>query len=466
MEPRTLDYIAGTCGGKLLQGSGDASVHQIATDSRKVQRGDLFLALAGPRFDGHMYWKEAIERGAVALLLSAEKIPEPLPSAAIISTPDTRAALGQLAAAYRGDFDLPVLAVGGSNGKTTTKDLLASVLGQHGKILANEASFNNDIGVPLTLLNLTQQHQAAVLEVGTNHPGELAPLLRMIRPAMGVLTSIGREHLEFFGDLNGVVDEEGWLGELLPEDGVFFLNGDGPWKDPILRRVRARPVTVGLRPGNDWQATEIQIHSGGTRFLVRAPQRYFSGSYQIKLLGKHQVTNALLAIAVGAEFDLKRDQLQRGLAHCLSPQMRMQLVSLGGLFILDDSYNANADSMKAALETLQELPAAGRRIAVLGDMAELGAEAESAHREVGRKAAASGVEALIAVGRMAGVMAGAAREAGLKQVREFPDTEAALAALTNDFQTGDLVLVKASRSTGLDRMVQAWRRPVVAHLEI
>lgn len=456
MEPRPLEYIARQCGGELIQGVAGAMVYRVSTDSRQVRSGDLFVALAGARLDGHDYLDQAAERGAGALLVSKEKIPARRVACAVIAAPDSRPALGRLAAGYREDFDLPMVAVGGSNGKTTTKDLLASILGQHFKTLSSEASFNNDIGVPLTLLNLTGEHGAAVLEAGTNHPGELRPLLEMIRPGVSVLTSIGQEHLEFFRDLNGVIAEEASLGEVLPEASSFFLYGDGDWKSAILARVRARPITVGLNPGNDWQASDIQVWGEGTRFTVRAPNRYFSGSYRMNLLGRHQVTNALLALAVAAEFDLDREELQQGLLNCPAPKMRMQLVPVNGLSVLDDSYNANPDSVAAALETLRQLPATGRKIAVLGDMAELGEASEAAHRAMGEKAARAGVELLVVIGSMARIAAAAARERGLA-VEEFPDVEAAIAGLEGRFRRGDLILVKASRSSGLERVVRFLR---------
>ena len=212
----------------------------------------------------------------------------------VLVVDDARAALGRLAAAYRREFDLPVIAVGGSNGKTTAKELIASVLRQKLATLWSEASFNNDIGVPLTLLRLEKSHQAAVLEAGTNHPGELAPLVKMIQPKYGVITNIGREHLEFFGDVAGVAQEEGWLAELLPADGKLFVNGDNEWTEQIVRRTRATVVRVGLGEKNDWRAKGIRLDKNGVTFRVEAPKAEFSGEYRINLLGRHQVTNALV----------------------------------------------------------------------------------------------------------------------------------------------------------------------------
>jgi UDP-N-acetylmuramoyl-tripeptide--D-alanyl-D-alanine ligase len=349
------------------------------------------------------------------------------------------------------------VAVGGSNGKTTTKELIASVWRRKVPTLWSEASFNNDIGVPMTLLKLDATHRAAVLEVGTNHPGELAPLAKMIQPRFGVITTIGREHLEFFGDVAGVAQEEGALGEVLPPDGKLFLNGDNEWTDKVAARTKAEVVRVGMNASNVWRARAVQVRTQCVTFRVEAPDAAFAGNYRVNLLGRHQATNALFAIALGAELGLSREEIMNGLEACEPPKMRMQFWESGGVRVLDDAYNANADSMAAALQVLRELSCKGRRVAVLGDMAELGEQREAAHLEVGRLAAEAGVDQLVAVGAMAGVLAKGAREAGLNRVLEIAEVEAAGGALKKFLKPGDVVLLKASRSTRLERVAQALR---------
>lgn len=454
MEARSLDFIRSAGAGELVRGAASLSVTRVVTDSRQVQAGDLFFALPGEHFDGHDFVADAVGRGAAAVVLQRARLPAPLPACAVLAVDDTRRALGRLATEYRKGFNLPVIAVAGSNGKTTTKELLAAVLRQKLTVLWSEASFNNDIGVPLTLLRLERTHQAAVLEAGTNHPGELAPLLSMIQPRYGVMTGIGREHLEFFGDLAGVAREEGWLAELLPPDGKLFLNGDTVWTTRLAQRTRAAVVRVGIAAGNEWRAHNIRIDRQGAVFRVEAPAAGYAGDYRINLLGKHQVFNALLAIAAGVELGLGRPEIQRGLAECLAPKMRLQLWEHNGVRVLDDAYNANADSMLVALETLQDLPCKGRRVAILGDMAELGAHTEAAHEEVGRRVAELGIGQLFVVGKMAPVTARAARSAGLNRVLEFPDAEAAAAAVRSFVKTGDLLLLKASRASRLERIAE------------
>jgi len=458
MEPRSLQSIAAMMEGVLLSGSPDRLVARIATDSRKTEAGDLFFALGGEHFDGHRFLPEAARRGVAAVVAERAKLPPGLEGCGIILVDNTRRALGRLGAAYRRDFHLPIVAVGGSNGKTTTKELIASVLRQSKSILWSEASFNNDIGVPLTLLRLEKTHQAAVLEVGTNHPGELRGLLRMVQPRFGVVTSIGREHLEFFHDLAGVAKEEGEVAEALPKDGALFLNGDNPWSEIIARRTRARVICVGLERHNDCVAREVKMDEHGAAFHVECRYPGLSGEYRIRLLGRHQIVNALLAFAVGAEAGLNRKEIEQGLLACRPARMRLQLCNPAGIRILDDCYNANADSMLAALQTLRELPCLGRRVAVLGDMAELGNCSNAAHLEVGRRAADSRLDQLFAIGRHgAGQIAAAARARGLKTVVEIEEVENAAQAVKEFARPGDVVLVKASRSMRLERITEALR---------
>ncbi|MGA2868552.1 MAG: UDP-N-acetylmuramoyl-tripeptide--D-alanyl-D-alanine ligase, partial [Verrucomicrobiota bacterium] len=286
------------------------------------------------------------------------------------------------------------------------------------------------------------------------HPGELAPLVKMIGPKFGVITNIGREHLEFFGDVAGVAQEEGWLAELLPTDGKLFLSGDNEWAKKIANRTTATVVRAGFGEKNDWRAVKVRLDKNGVTFQVVAPVEGFSGEYRVNLLGRHQVANALFAIAVGAELGVKHAEIQQGLTECQPPKMRMQFWEANGVRVLDDAYNANADSMIAALETLCDLPFQGRRVAVLGDMGELGAHSESAHAEVGRHAAKLGIGQLFAIGKMAAVMAQAARAAGLTRVIEFADVESAVVAVKKFLKTGDVVLLKASRSARLERIAE------------
>lgn len=457
MEPRSVKYIAEGCGGELKRGCAQTQVLRACTDSRQAQRGDVFIAIRGENYDGHQFIRDAVAKGAVSVVVEQGKpVDEDLPVAVIV-VENTRQALGSLGKTYRAEFSLPTIAVCGSNGKTTAKELIASVLKQRLNTLSSEASFNNDIGVPATLLKLSRAHGAAVLEAGTNHPGELRPLLEMIAPRFGVLTNIGREHLEFFGDLAGVAREEGQLAEVLPEAGKLFLNGDNDWAERVAARSRAEVVRLGLGERNDWRATGVRVYSETLSFRVEGPAAEWNGEYRLNLLGRHQVANALFAVALGCELGVLPDAVAKGLAECQGAKMRLQASDLNGIRVVNDAYNANADSMAAALRTLMELPCKGRRVAVLGDMAELGSHACAAHREVGRCAAELGVGQLFAVGKMAAATAGAAREAGLARVLEFTDIESAAPAVKSFLRPGDLLLLKASRSMRLERLAEMLR---------
>ncbi len=456
MEKRTIKFVVEACGGELVWGTADTVYNRVCTDSRQVRAGDLFFAIKGEHFDGHDFVKEATRRGAVGAVVNRQFTRDGLrKNCALVVVDDTRNALGQLAAKHRADLDVMAVAVCGSNGKTTVKEMIAAVLRQQFSTHWSQASYNNDIGVPLTLLGLTAAHEVLVAEAGTNHPGELAPLLRMIRPRYGVLTNIGREHMEFFGDLAAVAQEEGWLAELLPADGLFVIDGDGEWADYLLGRTRARVVKVGLSDKNNWRATDIQVDVQGVSFNVIAPNKDYCGQYRVNLLGRHQAVNALFAIVVGEELGLGRALIQRGLAECKPAPMRLELSERRGIWILNDSYNANAESMAAALRTLAELPCAGRRVAVLGDMAEQGDYSLAVHAEVGRLAAKLGIGQLFAIGKMSAVTARAAREAGLARVMDFADLETAACAVRKFVKPGDLVLLKASRAARFERLAEA-----------
>ncbi len=457
MQPRSLHWIAAKCSGRLAQGEGSLIVERACTDTRQLRPGDLFLAIRGERFDGHAFLQEAHERGVVAVLAEESSLPAVLPPCPVLCVRDTRVALGAIAAAVRAECLLHMVAVVGSNGKTTTKDLIGSILAQRFVTVTSEASFNNEIGVPLTLLRLEKSTQAAVLEVGTNHPGELGPLLSMIQPGFGVLTSIGREHLEHFVDLDGVIREEGTIGPALGEGGTLFMAGGEPWSQEIAGRCRGRKVFAGWGKENDWRISSMGHGSSGTWFRVDSEQCEYRGEYQLNLLGRHQVQLGVLAVAVGAELGLTSAEIRAGLLACPAPKRRLQLHQCGGLRIVDDCYNANPDSVAAALATLREVSNNGRRVVVLGDMGELGSSSQAAHEEVGRSVAASGVDCFFAVGEMSSVLAGAARAAGQRAVHEFTDAASAAEAVKRVLRPGDWVLVKASRACRLETVVETLR---------
>ena len=454
MEPVTLQFIAEASKGTFHpHEAGCVHVSGVCTDSRRLRAGNLFLALCGERFDGHDFLKDSGLKKASAVVVSQNRltdVPQGIPA---VSVPNTREALGHIAAAYRNRFSLPVFCVAGSNGKTTTKELLAALLETQFPTLRSQASFNNDVGVPLSLLELDGSHRAAVLEAGTNHPGELAPLVRLIDPRYGVVPQIGREHLEHFGDIDGVIAEESALGEGLPTDGVLFLNGDCDAARPLASRTQARVVRTGIDAGNDWQARILGNDWNSTRFEVTAPEPEWCGVFEIAVPGRHMVSNALLALAAAAELRVKPEAARKALSCFSGAKQRLQCSEQRGIHWLDDTYNANTDSTLASLQTLSELPCPGRRVAVLGDMAELGDHTAEAHREVGAAAYRLGIDLLVCIGRSAAHTANGA--SGMPQVLVFPDVERATLALRPLLQPGDCVLAKASRSSRLERLFEA-----------
>ncbi len=462
MDVLPIRFFAAAARGELLDASPDLPVHRVCTDSRDAAAGDLFVAIPGCQFDGHDYVRDALGRGAVAALV-ARSHAHRFAGVARITVDHPRAALGRIAAQYRSRFDLPVVAVGGSNGKTTTKDLIASILEGCFETLRSAASYNNDVGVPLTLLALESRHLAAVVEVGTNHPGELAPLLRMTRPRIGVLTQLGEEHMEYFGSMAGVVEEEGWIADVLPPDGVLVAPGDSPWLDRVLARTRARVVRVGAGSGNDWSWSDIRADLEGTTFRMRAPRADHEGAYRVNLLGAHQVSNAVMAAAVAAEFGLGPDEIARGMSRCRPPRWRMNRWQWEGVEVIEDCYNANLDSTLAALETLRAIPCAGRRVVLLGGMAELGAHTARAHTEIGRRAAELGIDRIVAVGDAAALSAEAAADAGDVHAVVVDTLEIAAETLRSFLRPGDCLLIKGSRAARLERMGALLRDP--AHLQ-
>ncbi len=455
MLPLTLQFIVKSCSGFLAPETQECCIQRVWSDSRTVQAGDLFVALEGANFDSHDFLPEVLSRGATAALVDAGKSSKYPKGLVCVQVPNVRRAYGALAGAYRNRFSLPIIAVAGSNGKTSTKSLIAGVLGTERITLASEGSFNNDVGVPATLLQLDERHQAAVLEVGTNHPGELSPLLGMIRPKYGILTSIGREHLEFFKNIEAVACEEGAIAAVLPKDGVLFINGDIPFLSEISSRTQARIVKVGFGEGNDWRVTHLRQMHQGTAFSVESPEPEYDGEYQTNLIGRHQALNAALALGVGRELGLSRAAMRRGLAESSGAKMRLEIKQANGWTVLNDAYNANADSMIAALETLRDYPCLGRRIAVLGEMCELGDSSKTAHEEVGRFAAETSVDTLLTIGAPGLMISRAARASGLTNVLQVDEIDQVSAKIRPLLRAGDVILFKASRSARLERVVQA-----------
>lgn len=451
----TADDLVRLTGGRLVVRS-DRPIRGAAVDSRLVAPGQLFVALPGERTDGHDHLDDALRRGAAALLVTRPLAdPSALGDVTVVRVADALAGLGAVAAGWRRRFDPLVVGVTGSIAKTSTKEAIAAVLETTFRTLKSEGNQNNEIGLPLTVLRLTAEHEAAVLEMGMYVGGEIADLARIGRPSIGVVTAVQAVHLSRIGTLEAIERAKGELLEALPADGTAVLNEDDPIVRRMDRRTAARVLRYGFAETADVRADSlVSAGPNGMRFRLRTPL----GERDIvtPTLGALSVHNAAAAAAVGLAAGLSLDAIETGLRGGWGAPRRVELVRLRGATVIDDSYNASPGSVAAALDVLAGLP--GRRVAVLGEMLELGDEHEAGHRAVG-EAAAEVAALLIVVGTRARGMAEAAVEAGLdpSSVHLAIDAEAALEVLRPRLREGDVVLVKASRGIGLDRLVDALR---------
>jgi UDP-N-acetylmuramoyl-tripeptide--D-alanyl-D-alanine ligase len=457
-----LEELAMLCEAKLLRGDPNWVVQHISTDTRALGRGDCFIALRGPRFDGHEFISDAASRGASAAVVSNPTRAMNSPSAlALLQVQDTLTALHKLATNYRRLMPptTRVIAVSGASGKTTTKDMIASVLAQRFNVVKTPGNYNNHIGAPLSLLTLDRFHDFGVFELGSNHPGEMRVLVELVRPDIGVVTNIGPAHVEFLGGEAGVAREEGTPLEYLPRngDGLAVLNVDDKWCNELRARTRATVVTVGIDNFADIRASDIRIN-GDIKFRLNIAKKREDVVIRLKTLGSHQIRNALQAAAVGYMQGMDLDDIREGLETVEYPKMRMEQVTIHGVRFVNDCYNANVLSMKAALRMLQETPCAGRKIAVLGDMLELGDHAETAHRAIGGLAAQVGMAMLVTVGQSARWIAEAALAVGLERHRVFHVNNATEAALSLQalVREGDLVLLKGSRLLQMEKILEAF----------
>lgn len=462
----SLEQLVAATQGQLVRGSSTGAVRRIAIDSRRLEPGDAFVAIRGHRFDGHHFIEEAAHRGASCLIVS--ELPRSTNGASAlpaILVDDTTEALGDLARHHRRRLGLQVIAVTGSCGKTTTKDLIAHLFEGTKVVHRSFGSYNNHIGVPLTLLELTPQHQVAVVELGTNHPGEIAYLASVAEPNVAVVTNVGPSHLEFFGSLMEVLHEKLSLLEMLPSEGCAVLPGDQ--LDVCLEAQhyldsRVRVVTFGSTDRCDIQALDVRRTEQGMAMRLRD----HLGQWGTSLVGYHNTENALAALACTWAVGLPLSVAKKRLLSFQGVSMRSQIVRCDGLTILNDCYNANPLSVARALETLRDMTTR-RKIAIMGDMLELGSFAASAHQAIGRLATQMGIDAVIAVGQYADYVAQGVREArpqGVVTYRTVSDLIQHLPALLQD---GDGLLIKGSRKLNLEQvtefLLQRYRHAHGAH---
>ncbi|MDQ6622240.1 MAG: UDP-N-acetylmuramoyl-tripeptide--D-alanyl-D-alanine ligase [Verrucomicrobiota bacterium] len=453
MEPLSLSQIAEFAGGKLEAGNGAQSVTRISTDSRTIQPGDLFVPIRGENFDGQQFVRQTAERGAAGALVEENWRGDVPRDFALIRVADTLVGYQNIAAAYRKFLGLKVIGITGSNGKTSTKDFVAAVLGRRFRVSKTEGNFNNHVGLPRTILEAKASDEIGVWEMGMNHPGEIATLARMAAPDAAVITNIGVAHIEFMGSREAIAQEKGALAEAVGAEGTVILNADDPFSETIARRTSAKIIFAGIESGA-LRAENVRQSAEGSEFTILEGAHHCRAKLPVP--GLHMVQNAMLAIAAGRAFGVLLEDCAAGLAAASLTKARLQMREIGGVQFLDDSYNANPESMKAALRTLAELETDGRRIAVLGAMGELGAESERGHAEVGEDAAALRIDELITIGEIAAKISAAAQRAGLQNARNVPDQTAAADLLGQIASEGDLVLIKGSRLSKTEEVMHAF----------
>lgn len=456
----TVAKLVEASGGTLLQGHPDQSLAGVSTDTRRLQPADCFVALPGERIDGHLFIPEALAKGAGALIVSDTHGATSLSAcghAAVIAVPDTLYALGELARYWRKAHPIPVVGITGSNGKTTTKEMVAAVLGESRKILKNQGNFNNLIGVPLTLLGLEPRHQTAVVEMGINVPGEMARLLEIAGPTVGLITNVQPAHLEGLLSLDEIVREKGRLWLSLQPEELAVVNLDDERLAALSHSLTARTVTYSMTIARaDVRLVgEVTMDEGMSSFTMGLGDQCIP--VRLPLFGLHHVMNALAAAAAGYGMGLEPATIAAGLAHYQPVKMRMQLHRLAdGRMLIDDTYNANPGSLLAALRTVALAGRGKPVVAVLGDMRELGPESAALHREVGRQLAALGVTHLITLGQMTRELAEGAKEAGLPaSAWRHAESHEQITGWLRDQPLKDCwVLVKGSRSMGMEHVVE------------
>ncbi|MBM3307788.1 MAG: UDP-N-acetylmuramoyl-tripeptide--D-alanyl-D-alanine ligase [Candidatus Eisenbacteria bacterium] len=423
----------------------------VSTDSRAVGAGEVFFAVRGERFDGHAFVGDAFARGAVAAVVSETAATKSISGRTLVVR-DTVSALGDLAAWYRRRFALDVVGVTGTNGKTTTKDMCAAVLATTRRTLRTEGNLNSQIGVPLTLLGLERAHEAAVVEMGMDRPGQIARLAAIAGPRVGVITNVSEAHLETAGSVEEIARGKAEMLDALPGDGTAVLNGDDTRVMSQAGRARCRVITFGLGEKADVRATDVAESDRGVRFRLRG-----GPTVTVPVPGRHNALNALAAIAVGEALGVPADRAAEALSRFRPTPRRMSVSRVGRWTVIDDSYNCNPESLRAALETLVAVAAGRPTAAVLGDMLELGPRSAAAHEDAGRLVAGLGIGVLYAVGREMQAARAGAIAAGMSpdRARHFTDRRALVDALREGAEGGSLVvLVKGSRGMRMEEVVE------------
>lgn len=448
MDPISLTTLADYAGGVLSNDDADLMVSRVSKDTRLLAEGDVYLALHGENFDGNAFAGEAAKSGAAAAILDGDvaDLPAKFP---VIRVENSQVALERMAQAWRDELDLKTVGITGSSGKTSTKELTAAVLSVRYQVTKTQGNLNNHIGLPLTILSATRADQMAVWEMGMNHPGELAPLAALARPHLAIVTSIGVAHIEFFKNQDGIASEKAEILRALEPTGVAIIPAGDAYADYLANQTKGRVVRAGIGSG-DVLAEDVKLDAEGSRFQLHGWGSTCAA--RLNVPGEHMVRNAMLAVAAGLESGLSLEECAEGLAAACLTGGRLQQQIVRGVRVIDDTYNANPESMEAALATLKSSAAGGRAIAVLGKMGELGSYAETGYLRVA-SAAAKNAKILITVGEETAFLARAARDAGCRDVSETRDALEAARLLRTIAKPGDVVLVKGSRAARMEQVI-------------
>lgn len=453
MSNFTVFEVCSATGGTTTTEKSLVVFNGICTDTRKIQPGNLFVALIGEQFDGHEFIPEAIARGATGILASRQEVKGISDKIVIINVHDTLVALQQLAAFHRSRFCMPIIAVTGSNGKTTTKEMIAAVLSSCWHVHKTQGNFNNEIGLPLTLLGLTAEHQAAVVEMGMRGAGQIRALCSIARPTVAVLTNVGETHIELLGSIENIACAKQELVEAIGNQGAVVLNADDSYVIAMRNKALGKIITYGIDTQADVQAKNIRMESDGIWFECWYCNTMFP--IFLPVVGRHNIYNALAAISIGLYFAFDFAAITKGLSTFSPGAMRWEVLRIAEYIIVNDAYNASPLSMKAAIESLQQM-SPGRRIAVLGDMLELGDTAIAAHRRIAQQLEQTEVTAVITVGEFARYIAEEAQQRGIIAIACNTHLEAQR-ALETVLRSGDTILLKGSRGMKMETILEMFR---------
>ena len=456
MEILSLEEVVKAVGGRRVCAGSNTRVKGVSTDSRNIQKGDLFFALKGEHFDGHQYVVQAMDAGAVGAVISSEiKSNLGYENFPTIRVQDTVTALGDLARYYRQKLFTKIIGITGSNGKTTTKEMTYHVLSRFGSTVRSQKSFNNFIGVPATIFEIENKHEYGVLEMGTNAPGEIRRLSEIGAPDIAVIVNISKTHLEGLGCIEGVALAKREILENLRKDGVFVYNVDNPWCVEIANGFKGKAVGFGFSPQSHIRCTDVRKKDKGYVFVVNGRLEIY-----IPVSGYHNIGNCLASLAVCLALGHDIYGLKDAFSSFELPHMRIEQQRVGRITLINDAYNANPESVRAALQYLSEMNAKGRKVFVCGDMLELGNESYQLHREIGETVACLNIDLLWTVGAHASEIAKAAKLSGMpeRRVVSFKDVTDIAASEINEFRENDTVLIKGSRGMHMENIIEKFMK--------